>query len=236
VSQQIGHVVSAFPADDPTGIQEMITTLHRYGDIIRPWARAVARRMLYETARRDDRAWRTHARLLGEEIAEELNNAKIGGAYQTLMEQQVDLITSLPREAAQRVHRLVTEGLYEGRRAADIANEIMRSQMVARSRAELIAETEVGRAATTFQQVRAEAIGSEGYIWRAVMDYKTRPELGIKNFARLNTLEMGSHRKLNGTFHKWDAPPIAGTRGERAHPGAIYRCRCFAEPVLPAAY
>lgn len=228
--------MQAFGADDPTRIAEMTATLNRYAAILAPWARAVGRRMLYETARRDARAWRQHARMLGEEIERELNEASIGGAYQELMERQVDLITSLPRQAAQRVHQLATEHLYEGRRYPDIVTEIMRSSTVARSRAELIARTEVGRAATTFQQARAKAIGSEGYIWRAVMDYKTRPELGIHNFAKLNTLEMGSHRKLDGTFHKWDEPPIAGARGEHAHPGAIYNCRCYAEPVLPTTY
>jgi SPP1 gp7 family putative phage head morphogenesis protein len=173
--------------------------------------------MLYETARRDEKAWRTHARLLGEGISQELKSADIGGAYQSLMVQQVDLITSIPRDAAIRVHQLATEHLYEGRRFPDIAAEIMKSGQVSRSRADLIARTETGRAAVTFQQARAEAIGSEYYIWRAVMDWKTR-EL---------------HRSLNKTMHRWDDPPISGPNGERSHPGAIYNCRCYAEPVIP---
>ena len=217
VAQQINHIVQAFGVESPQAIAEMQATLHRYADIISPWARAVARRMLYETARRDEKAWRTHARLLGEGISQELKSADIGGAYQSLMVQQVDLITSIPRDAAIRVHQLATEHLYEGRRFPDIAAEIMKSGQVSRSRADLIARTETGRAAVTFQQARAEAIGSEYYIWRAVMDWKTR-EL---------------HRSLNKTMHRWDDPPISGPNGERAHPGAIFNCRCYAEPVIP---
>jgi len=174
--------------------------------------------------------------MLGEEISQELNEAAIGGTYQELMARQVELIQSIPREAAQRVHSLVTEGLYEGRRAADVAAEIMRSNEVSKSKAELIARTEVGRAAATFQQVRAQAIGSEEYVWRSAGDYKVRPEVGIKNFARLNTLQMGSHRKLTGRTFRWDDPPIIGTRGERGPPGTIYNCRCVAEPILPSSY
>jgi SPP1 gp7 family putative phage head morphogenesis protein len=107
---------------------------------------------------------------------------------------------------------------------------------VTRSRAELIARTETGRAASALTQARAEYIGSPGYLWRNANDYKVRPEIGIKHFAKLNTLAKGSHRKLEGTFHRWDDPPIAGVNGERAHPGSIYNCRCWAEPVLPQRY
>lgn len=224
VSEQIRHIVQAFGTESPQAIAEMQATLHRYADILKPWSRAVARRMLHETARRDDKAWRAHARMLGEEISKELNSADIGGAYQSLLSQQVDLITSIPREAAIRVQQLATEHLYEGRRFPEISAEIMRSGQVSKAKADLIARTETGRAAVTFQQARAEAIGSTHFRWVAVMDYKTRPELGIKNFARLNTLAMGSHRKLHNQIFRWDDPPIAGTRGERALPGAIYNC------------
>jgi SPP1 gp7 family putative phage head morphogenesis protein len=236
IAQQVGHVASGFDPEDATQVAALVATLQRYAAVLAPWARAVAARMLAETARRDRRAWRRHARLLGEAIEAELNSAPIGGAYQDLMARQVDLITSIPLDAAKRVHELATAALYEGRRAGEIAAEIRRQADVSRSKAELIAVTEVGRAATTFQRVRAQALGSEGFIWRAVMDYKTRPEIGSPDFARLNTLERGSHRKLDGTFHRWDEPPIAGTRGERALPGCIYRCRCICEPVLPASY
>ena len=236
VAEQVRHIVEAFGTDTPQAIAEMQATLHRYADILKPWSRAVARRMLYETSRRDEKAWRAQAKVMGEEISKELQSADIGGAYQQLMAQQVDLITSIPRDAAIRVHELATKHLYEGARFPEISAEILKSGQVSKARADLIARTETGRAAVTFQQARAESIGSEGYIWRAVMDYKTRPELGIKNFARLNTLKRGSHRKLDGTYHRWDDPPIAGTNGERAHPGAIYNCRCYAEPVLPRTY
>jgi SPP1 gp7 family putative phage head morphogenesis protein len=220
VADQVRHIVQAFGTESPEAIAEMQATLHRYADILTPWSRAVARRMLYETARRDERAWRSHAKRIGEEISNELQSADIGGAYQQLLTQQVDLITSLPRDAAIRVQKLATEHLFEGRRFPEISAEIMRSGLVTKARADLIARTETGRAAVTFQQVRAQAIGSEYYIWYAVMDWKTR-EL---------------HRTLNKTMHRWDDPPIAGPNGERAHPGAIYNCRCYAEPVLPGEY
>jgi SPP1 gp7 family putative phage head morphogenesis protein len=218
VASHIGNVVRTFGPEDPQRLDEMIETLHRYSTLLTPWARATARRMLAEVARRDERAWRVMARQMGESIQREITEAPVGLVYHQLMAQQVDLITSLPREAAKRVHDLVTGHLYEGQRASVVAEAIMATGEVTKNRANLIARTETTRAATLFQKARAEALGSEGYVWRTAHDWKVRP----------------LHKKLEGSFHRWDDPPIAGEAGERAHPGTIYNCRCIAEPVLPS--
>jgi SPP1 gp7 family putative phage head morphogenesis protein len=220
VADQIESIVRAFGADDPQRLDEMIGTLQRYADILRPWARSVARRLLYEVARRDERAWRTYARLMGEAIEQEIASAPIGHVYQSLMESQVDLITSIPRDAAARVHAMATSHLYEGRRYPEMVDMIMQSGAVAKSRAVLIARTETARAAANFMQVRAEHIGSESYTWRTSRDRRVRPR----------------HRKLEAKVFRWDEPPIIGENGERGHPGTIYNCRCIAEPILPARY
>ncbi|MFX5937705.1 phage head morphogenesis protein, partial [Acinetobacter baumannii] len=79
---------------------------------------------------------------------------------QELLAEQVDLITSIPREAGQRVHELTLKGLEDSTRASEIAKEIMRSGEVAKSRAMLIARTEVSRTATSLTQARAQFVGS----------------------------------------------------------------------------
>ena len=87
-----------------------------------------------------------------------------------------------------------------------------------KARANTIARTEVSRASTMFTQARAEAIGSDGYIWRSSEDSDVRDE----------------HKELNGKFFKWNEPPVADKRtGIRAHAGCIWNCRCYAEPVIP---
>lgn len=230
------HIEDLVKVMDPYNVHDMDTlqrVLERYAEIVRPWASSVARRMLSDVERRDRFAWANYARMMGVELRREILNAPTGEAMMRLMDQQVDLITSLPREAAKRVHDLVTGNLYTGARAAEVASHIMQTGLVTKARANLIARTETSRAATAMTQARAEHIGSAGYIWRNANDYKVRPELGIKGFAKLNTLKMGSHRKLEGTFHAWNDPPIADPSGIRAHPGTIWNCRCWAEPVLP---
>lgn len=233
IARHVQDLIASFDPQDQRQAAQAVKILDRYADTIKPWATATASRMLHEIARADERAWRRYTEKLGSGIRQELEGAPIGDAVKLLMREQVDLITSLPREAALRVHELAIGNIYRQERAKDIAAEIMKTGSVTRSRAELIARTECGRAATTFTMVRAQHIGSEGYIWRTAGDSIVRPAIGSRHFAAMNTLRKGSHRKLEGTFHRWDDPPIAGPNGQRAHAGAIFNCRCIPEPVIP---
>lgn len=182
------------------------------------WARSVARRMLADVAARDERAWMAVSREMGAGIGRIVKETPIGEAMRQKMAEQVGLIKSLPREAAERVHRLVIEGQETGTRAEVIAREIMRTGEVTRSRANLIARTEIGRAASTLTQVRAEAVGSTHFVWRTSRDSDVRP----------------SHRKLEGQSFRWDEPPECDP-GIHALPGASFNCRCWAEPIIPDA-
>lgn len=190
----------------------------RYAATLTPWAEAVSRRMVTEIAARDERAWVRVSQQMGQALKREIATAPTGEAMRTAMASQVKLITSLPTEAAQRVHDLVIAGISEGRRADAIAEEIARTGEVTKSRATLIARTEVSRTATELTKARAEHIGSTHFIWRTAGDSDVRP----------------SHKKLNGQTFRWDEPPECDP-GHHALPGCIWNCRCFAEPILPEA-
>lgn len=201
----------------PQNAAAIDSTLNQYAEITKPWARAVAARMLADVDNRDKAAWKAHAAEMGQLMRAEIATAPTGQAMRELLELQVGLITSIPREAAERVQKLAIEGLSTGKRASVIQSEIMRSGEVAKHRAETIARTETARASTTLTMVRAQSVGAESYIWRSTLDGTTRP----------------LHRKLNGNIFRWDAPPVTGENGERSHPGCIYQCRCYSEPILP---
>lgn len=234
LGDNIGTIIEHFA---PGGVVKSITRLQealdKYAMTLDPWAEAVASSMLEQVSQRDAMAWFEAADEIGLALRKELKATPIGEIQNLLMQRQVHLIKSLPIEAAERVHRLVNLNLVEQHRAEEIRDQILRSGRVTVGRAQLIARTEVARAQSNFTEARAKHIGSKGYIWRTVGDSDVRPHIGIANFHKLNTLAHGSHRKLEGTYHTWDKPPIAGPKGERAHPGCIYNCRCFAEPVLP---
>lgn len=173
--------------------------------------------MLADVARRDLNMWKALSADISASMRSELLNAPTGSVYTALMEQQVGLITSLPLDAATRVHELVQEAMVSGHRSAEVKKEILRTSAVTESRARLIARTEVARSAATFMEARATYAGSEGYIWRTSKDSDVRP----------------LHQEMEGKFVLWSDPPKLELSLAPYHAGCGPNCRCYAEPVLP---
>lgn len=215
VAIHVGAIVDAFnptpttPDEpiDPSLTAQIEAALNRYSNQLDDWAFAVADRMVKEVAARDESSWFEVSRKMGRALRKEIAEAPTGQVMRERLEAQTALITSIPREAAERVRKLTLEGIVQGTRPAQIAKEIMRSGEVAESRAMLIARTEVSRTATELTRARAEYIGSTHFIWRTAGDSDVRP----------------SHRALNGKTFRWDDPPECDP-GHHALPGAIWNC------------
>lgn len=220
VAHHVGTLVKGFAprgeVTEPGALREALT---RYAEVLRPWAMSTVARMQAEVGQRDLAAWAELGREMGTNLRNEIAHAPTGHEMRTLMAEDVELITSLPLEAARRVHRLTQQALLESTRASEIYKEILRTGAVTVARAKLIARTEVARTASKLVESRATFVGSEGYIWRTVGDSDVRP----------------LHRKLNGKFFRWDDPPVSGESGEKAHAGQIYNCRCYPDPIIPEA-
>ena len=214
IAKHIGEIVRYFHDETATGSAYVRAALNKYSELLDPWAKSVAHKMITETAARDRSQWAAVSRSMRRNLLAEIDRAPIANRFSELMDQQVTLIKSIPLDAAQDVHDLVIAGLSNAQRPPDVAKHI---EGVSRSRANLIARTESTRAATTLLQARSEWIGSEEYIWRTSEDADVRPD----------------HRILDGKAFRWDSPPIADRRtGARAHPGCIYNCRCVAGPII----
>ncbi len=216
VAAHIGEMIRGFAPDDLASALGLRSAMERYAEALQPWAEAVGRRMLEEVAARDKEVWRVLSGKIGRALHREIESAPTGEVMRQLLVEQVGLITGMPVEAAQRVHDLTIAALTDGRRAAEVAAEIMRSGEVAKGRADLIARTEVGRAATALTQARAQYVGSTSYIWRTARDGRVRE----------------THRHLEGKVFRWDDPPECDP-GYHAHPGAIFNCRCYPEVIIP---
>lgn len=197
-------------------------TLANYADILEPWAKSVSESMLADIAHKDEQAWLRHSKRMAAAMKAELKTAPMGEVVKELRDEQVKLIKSIPTEAAKRAQKLAFEAASaSGARAKEIAKQIMASEEVTESRAMLIARTEIARSHAIIQEARATWIGSESYIWQTARDKQVRKD----------------HQELQGQTFRWDSPPISDKKaGVRAHPGCIYNCRCFAEPILPAKY
>lgn len=205
------------PAEPVTSGDAIQAALVRYAVAVIPWAQSVGNRMIAEVDARNKMHWHAAAKRISAGLADEIENAPTGEVMRALLAAQVDLITSLPREAAQQVHELVTANRVMGLRAELLTEKIRALGEITKSRAKLIAITETSRAGAVLTQARAESIDSTEYFWRSAGDASVRPD----------------HRALNGRVFKWASPPISDTKsGTRAHPGCIWRCRCYAEPIF----
>lgn len=213
-----GHVGELARMFDPRSMEQVAAlekALNDYAELIEPWAETHAARMLADVTRRDEAVWAALSRDMSRSLREEIQSAPTGLFFRGMMQENVKLIKSLPREAAERVHHFVIEGLNNARRWEDVRDEIMRSGHVCKSRANLIARTETARASSGLVMARAVHVGSSGYIWQTARDNTVRE----------------SHRKMQGKFVKWSDPPVLD--GLQGHAGQLPNCRCFPEPVIP---
>lgn len=195
-----------------------MAAMYEYADALEPWARRIASKMIVEVANRDRDAWRALGNEISTQLHTEIRETPIGQRVQQLINEQVVLITSIPRQAAERAQALSLEAVTGGTRAREVAQEIMRTTQVTKSRAMLIARTETSRAATVLLQTRAEAVGSVAYLWRTARDSAVRE----------------SHRQMESKLVHWDDPPTLD--GLTGHAGALPNCRCYPEPIISDPY
>ncbi|PJM69178.1 phage minor head protein [Achromobacter ruhlandii] len=223
VARHIGEIINGFPAGDPQYLPSIDDMLRRYSDALTAWATFTSQKMLLDVDRRDKQTYFENAKEISKALADEIRNAPTGEVMRGLLAEQVDLIKSLPIDAAKRVHELTLKGLEDSTRASEIAKEIQRSGEVSESRATLIARTEVARTAAHLTQARAQYIGSTHYIWRTLGDSDVRP----------------GHKVMNNKIFAWNDPPMVNEGTDKApnwiahHPGEIWNCRCYAEPIIP---
>lgn len=216
IAKHIDDFVRATYSDSSAWTHQFRRWAERYADTLDAWANAIVKKMHAQVSIRDWRQWKKFSEEMGIELRREILEAPTGAALQELMREQVTLIKSIPPDAAQRVHEMVMRGISEGRRHEALVEQIMRIGDVTRARATLIARTETSRTASVLTQVRAQAAGSEAYIWETALDERVRP----------------SHAAMQGRLIRWDSPPT--TDGLTYHAGMGPNCRCYCRPVWSA--
>lgn len=94
-----------------------------------------------------------------------------------------------------------------------IENNFVKDQ----KRAKFLARNESSIAVTEYLKAKYQENGSEEFKWIANLDERVRDD----------------HRKLHGTVHRYDNPPIIDERtGTRGMPGEFYNCRCTFIPIF----
>jgi uncharacterized protein with gpF-like domain len=187
--------------------------------VLDDWAKLTAQRMFTQVEREEWNQWRSVSQSISDELRDVVGNTPIGQTASDIVYRQIQVIKSLPIEAADRVWDIQTRALQavvNGERPDELYEMIMSSGDVAASRARLIARTEIGRATVALTEARATAVGSEGYWWR-IEGAGTRP----------------SHFWMRNKFVRWDNPPTLD--GMTGHAGCLPNCKCWPEVQIPTS-
>ena len=123
------------------------------------------------------------------------------------------LIKTIPQQYLGDVEGVIRRGVSQGLSPKAMAEQLQERFGVAKSRAQLIAVDQIGKANSQLTEYRQKDLGITEYIWESSDDSRVRP----------------AHKAADGKKYSWDKPPAA-TGG---HPGYTYRCRCWARSVWP---
>jgi len=127
----------------------------------------------------------------------------------------VALVKSVPESYFTEIEKIVTQGMSEGVRWEELADDMTERYGVAESRATLIARDQVGKLTGQVNEERQTELGVSRFVWRTSNDNRVR----------------ASHADLEGETFSWDDPPEVDGE-EDVTPGKPINCRCQAEPVL----
>lgn len=217
LAAKIGALVNGYenPIDDPAAVDPITNALNAYAAQITPWARSVSARIVAEIDFQNRRAYAAHSQRMSRALKRELDTAPTGEMMRFMMAEQVELIRSLPLEAAKRVHELAIKGIIQGHRASALSKMIQQTGEVTKARANLIARTETARTSSNLTMARAVYVGSADYTWQTARDEDVRP----------------SHRGMQSKVVAWSSPPTLD--GLTGHAGCLPNCRCYPEPIIP---
>lgn len=229
VARASGRVVERHipSVSHPYDLHRMNQELERYAEALGPWATRQSAKLLEQVQKSNKRAYVQKSKAIGVALQLGVAETSVGEVALDLLNEQVALIQSIPREAGLRAQKIAMEAVLHGTRAeadedtiAELQKQLDLSTEVATSRALLIARTETARANAAFNQSRAMAVGSGQYRWHNSGDGAVRP-----------SHDKYKGQKLQGRIFSWDAPPTLDD-GMKGHPGSFPNCRCFAEPIF----
>ncbi len=217
MASRINEIVTGSYDGSQQGADAAVGGLIDYAQIIDEWAAMVGHRMFSQVEEEEWRQWRSVSEEISSGLRDVVGNTPVGQVAQDIVYRQIQLMKSLPIEAADRVRDIqsrAVEAVIRGERPDDLYEMIMQSGEVAASRARMIARTEIGRATGALTQARALSVGSEGYWWR-IEGAGTRD----------------SHRRMKDKFVRWDNPPTLD--GMTGHAGCLPNCKCWMDVQIP---
>ncbi|WP_240415016.1 minor capsid protein [Paenibacillus periandrae] len=125
------------------------------------------------------------------------------------VKENVSYITKLQDDYAARVESIVMQGVKNGQKLTDMAQEISKAANISYQRAKFIARDQTGSITGQLTAKRHQDAGFKRFKWSTSHDERVRPE----------------HRGYDGKIYPYDQPPAGKL------PGVPFNCRCVAYPV-----
>jgi SPP1 gp7 family putative phage head morphogenesis protein len=189
---------------------------------------SAVRRMVTPLAIQNMKTWRKAAKkstknpYLYKLLMREINNG-LKNDINIQIEENANLIKTLPTDVAKKVTKDIEEMALKGMRASEIAKAIReQTDKHSRASAKLIARTEVSKTTTALTKARCDNLDLHWYVWRTAED---------------GDRVRKSHRIMEGVLVNWNEPPSPeALAGEKSvgnyHAGNIWNCRCYPEPLI----
>jgi SPP1 gp7 family putative phage head morphogenesis protein len=188
----------------------------------------VAAKMVTGVSFANAKTWRqaaskaTRGRLISIGLEREMSGP-VGVAVRRLIDQNAELISSVPLDVARSAAHFIAQSQQKGIRSETIASQLkQRIPYLTKSKLRLLARTGVSTAETTLTEARSGALGIRWYEWQTSEDARVRP----------------SHRLMDGVLIPWATPAspeaLNGERSKlgRYHAGCAPNCRCVALPLV----
>jgi SPP1 gp7 family putative phage head morphogenesis protein len=150
----------------------------------------------------------------------------------TWVTDNVNLITTQPKNILGRMREIVQQGQADGRRVEAIAQDINEAYGAGQRHARLIARDQTAKLNSAITRKQQKDAGVRMYGWDTSGDQRVRE----------------SHRKMNGLYCRYDDVTVysddggktwkkktldmPNIKGKFLHPGEDYQCRCRARAVF----
>ena len=155
-------------------------------------------------------------RMLGVDISEDYYKGKLmDSLLADWVEQNVNLIKTIPLETLGEMKRIIMEGYKKGMATKEISKEIQSAYGIGKRHSHFIARDQMAKLNAAMRLKEHQDAGVRRFKWLTVGDQRVRE----------------SHRKFNRHIYEYANPPI-NERGEPVIPGTDYNCRCVALPVF----
>lgn len=194
------------------GMKDKLDSMDAFGKIIKH-----LRKIGVITKKHEISEWKRMVhKTLGVNLSEDYYN---GEFFESELAQwvsdNVDLISTIPKDMLERMKQIIYEGYQNGASAKDIAREIQDAYGMGKTHAEFIARDQMSKLSADITRKEHEDAGVTKYEWSDSGDERVRE----------------SHRRLNGRVFSYNNPPETDG-GRHCNPGEDYNCRCVAIPVF----